>query len=237
MSVFDYPIVEKFEHDRYCGIIRQYRPDFPDATTRYYPTYRKSRGGRQRGWHGDGYATVEECREFLEQQIDKAAAEEAENRKRGVEKRKRRREERIAKIARDYLRGTGTGSRLTCAICDKALSDPVSVERGIGSECWPRLLDALTREVPRCEENIARLRDAIAEREKQNFTYWQTEYARLGFTDPRLIADLADRKLDAVYDDIRSMKGRIADAEALLAAVRKWAGDGNQSARPVVGEG
>jgi hypothetical protein len=59
--------------------------------------------------------------------------------------RKRRRERQIYSIAKKILAKQFLGPRRRCAICEKVLSDPVSIERGIGSECWGHVLEAIER--------------------------------------------------------------------------------------------
>jgi hypothetical protein len=54
--------------------------------------------------------------------------------------RRRRREKRVAEIAARILAGHDIGRRPNCAICGRGLGDPVSIDRGIGSECWQDLL-------------------------------------------------------------------------------------------------
>jgi hypothetical protein len=141
-----------------------------------------------------------------------------EARKRGVVTRQRRKEQRIANIARDYLLGKHIGNLSDCAICGRRLTDPVSVERGIGSECWPRLMDYLAGQVPKCEREIAGHRAAISELEQQDFAYWKAKYIRYG--------DLADKLAASDYrrarERIEQAKRQLADAEILLEAAQRW---------------
>ena len=73
------------------------------------------------------------------------AERKRESIKRGVEKRARRREERIWKAADIIRRNEGIGRRDTCYCCNKLLTDPVSIERGIGPECWEHVLQHVER--------------------------------------------------------------------------------------------
>ena len=69
----------------------------------------------------------------------------AESRMRGVETRKRRREARIHRIALRILKNEGIGPQTHCACCRKFLTDPASISRGVGSECWGHLLEQVER--------------------------------------------------------------------------------------------
>jgi hypothetical protein len=68
------------------------------------------------------------------------ARQQREGVARGVAKRKARRESRIAQAVAAHLAGRGIGDRRRCYICDKHLTDPVSIARGIGPECWDNIL-------------------------------------------------------------------------------------------------
>jgi hypothetical protein len=216
MYIFDSPIVEEFDCEAYHGFIRRHCSDGADAETRFHPSYQKNHGRRRYWRHDNGYASVEECREFLQTVFARRIAEDIKARRRGAETRKRRKEEKIAKITRDFLLGKHIGNLRNCAFCEKVLSDPVSIERGLGSECWPHLMDRLSLEVPRCEQTIERLHRDIAELETQDIPAWLS---------PGAISPLEMRRRD------------LADAELLLVAARKWAEgqSNNQSASLLVG--
>jgi hypothetical protein len=67
---------------------------------------------------------------------------------RGAVTRARRREMRLAELAEMWRTGRGIGARKSCAVCGKGFSDPLSVARGVGPECWQDLLaciEALTQ--------------------------------------------------------------------------------------------
>ena len=62
-----------------------------------------------------------------------------------VATRARRREQHINLIAEKYVAGHRFGPRQQCVICRTFLSDPVSIQRGIGSECWDHMLQWIER--------------------------------------------------------------------------------------------
>ena len=99
------------------------------------------------------YKTVDECRLFLEEYVQEKTERLKASRAQAVETRKRRKEQRLAEVVRAFLLGKGVGNLTHCAVCDRALSDPESIARGIGSECWPRLMDHVAQ---------ARAREALA---------------------------------------------------------------------------
>jgi hypothetical protein len=64
--------------------------------------------------------------------------------KRAAQTRAARRERMVYKIA-ERLRTGGTLQRSEhCLLCHKVLSDTESIERGIGSECWQMVLNAIS---------------------------------------------------------------------------------------------
>jgi Family of unknown function (DUF6011) len=60
--------------------------------------------------------------------------------------RQRRYQQRIHSIAKQILEADGIGERHCCALCKKALTDPTSVKRGIGPECWDHVMRAVKRQ-------------------------------------------------------------------------------------------
>jgi hypothetical protein len=60
-----------------------------------------------------------------------------------VETRARRRSKLIYEIGAGILAGRQYGPRSSCCICKKHLTDPPSIERGIGPECWDHVLVAI----------------------------------------------------------------------------------------------
>lgn len=80
-----------------------------------------------------------------------AAAEERRRQRRSnaahkaAATRERRKRTHLAKIADQIARGSTFSNRLTCVACRRALTDPESIARGIGSECWQEVLAFLER--------------------------------------------------------------------------------------------
>jgi hypothetical protein len=91
-----------------------------------------------------------------------AAARRAVRRKEGairaVETRARRHSKLIHEIGAGILAGRKYGPRPFCCLCKKNLSDPVSIERGIGPECWDYILvlieHAKDREAANAPESV-----------------------------------------------------------------------------------
>jgi DNA repair exonuclease SbcCD ATPase subunit len=214
-SIFNPPITEQFECGHYRGSIRS-------GENAFYATYERLNGTGLRGL-GTTFPTIDECREYLRTILDQKTAE---TRARSLATRTRRREQKIAQIAKDFLLGKHIGNRYECAICGRHLSDPPSIARAIGSECWPRFQDHLAREVPRCTENIERLSQSIAELEKQDLTHWQAQtaqrYSGLSHITQSDIDKFAEYDLRRTHDTIKSLKRQLDDTTLLLAAARKW---------------
>ena len=59
--------------------------------------------------------------------------------------RKRRNERLVHETAQRVARDEACGPRTACVVCGRRLDDPRSVQRGIGPECWQRILDAVER--------------------------------------------------------------------------------------------
>ena len=66
--------------------------------------------------------------------------------RRAAETRAKRLELRISETVRLILAGANIGPESHCVVCHKALVDPESFERGIGPECWDRILSRVTAE-------------------------------------------------------------------------------------------
>lgn len=77
---------------------------------------------------------------------------------RAVATRARRREKLIHEIANGINNGKKYGPRSSCICCEKDLSDPVSIERGLGSECWGHIISAIEDRRDRKHEYAAELR-------------------------------------------------------------------------------
>jgi hypothetical protein len=60
-----------------------------------------------------------------------------------AETRRRRTELLITKLAKEWTEGNRFGPRDSCLVCKKKVSDDQSVARGIGSDCWQRMLAAM----------------------------------------------------------------------------------------------
>jgi hypothetical protein len=84
----------------------------------------------------DANAAAREARRIARKQAGIAKA---------VATRARRREKHINLIAEKYVAGKRFGPAEECAICSKELSDPVSIGRGIGSDCWQEMLERIER--------------------------------------------------------------------------------------------
>ena len=213
LSIFSLPIAEQFECGRYRGFVHRNENAF-------YATYTTLNGTRSRGWN-IAFPTIDECREYLRSSLDRMTTE---TRARSLATRKRRREQKIARVVKDYLLGKHIGNSNTCAICGRALSDPPSIARAIGSECWPRLQDRLAREVPRCTANIEQIQQAIAEHEKHDLAYWQAFNAqRYSHVAPDMINNFTAHDLRQTHNTIETLKRQLRDTELLLAAARRWA--------------
>jgi hypothetical protein len=76
--------------------------------------------------------------------IEKALAADRQEREtsiaKGVETRRQRHDDRLWQAVRAWKAGTLTPGH-NCRICGKALTDPPSLQRGIGPECWGRVLE------------------------------------------------------------------------------------------------
>lgn len=173
-------------------------------------------------WNPNGYPE-EEARAAALYADEKRHQRRIEARKRGVETAKRRREERIAKITRDFLLGKHIGNLDHCANCGKALADSISIERGLGSECWPRLMDRLAKAVPNCEQHLSTLQVRLKDTHALTYEGWREKHGyreRSVYHHDRLFAMYSREK----YDAIGSLEREIKDAEILLAAARRWRG-------------
>jgi hypothetical protein len=80
------------------------------------------------------------------------AADERRHQRRSASAKKagetrRKRQERLVYAVAERLRSGGApiGPRRRCVICGRGLDDPLSVGRGIGSECWQEVLGEIER--------------------------------------------------------------------------------------------
>ena len=65
---------------------------------------------------------------------------------RGVDTRARRRESQINAVVKAIFEGEAIGPRSRCACCRKNLDDPLSIQRGIGPECYEAITQMVERE-------------------------------------------------------------------------------------------
>jgi hypothetical protein len=215
------PVVQEFDHGPFHGRIRERAPlDFPGSKPVFYAMYSRIGAGRQHGWLQE-FDSIDKCREFLIENLDKEA--EA-TRRQTPETRERRLAQRIAKITREFLLGKGIGNQTQCQICHKDLTDQASIQRGLGSECWPRFQDHLAKEVPRCEARIEKLQNDVGElRAKlRDEAYWQAMLTR--YSSLRDPMRLVEHEKERLVDTIDSFNRDIADTQALQVAARKWLG-------------
>jgi hypothetical protein len=57
-----------------------------------------------------------------------------------------RMERKVYEVVRQLGLGHKYGPSASCCICGKLLDDPQSIERGIGSNCWQRVMKAMTHQ-------------------------------------------------------------------------------------------
>lgn len=62
--------------------------------------------------------------------------------------RRRRQDRRVYDAARRIAEGHVYGPSENCFICGRGVDDPRSVQRGIGSDCWQLVLDAIAEGEP-----------------------------------------------------------------------------------------
>jgi Family of unknown function (DUF6011) len=91
-------------------------------------------------------------REYRSQAATKAAAT-----------RRRRTEQKVYSVSQAIIDGHVYGPRQHCVICRKGLDDPDSIERGIGSDCWQRVLLCIEIRVQKARDAEPKMgRDAAA---------------------------------------------------------------------------
>jgi Family of unknown function (DUF6011) len=59
--------------------------------------------------------------------------------------RAKRNDLRVMQAARKIVAGEATGPARTCFFCGRVLSDPESIARGVGSECWRGVLEQVEK--------------------------------------------------------------------------------------------
>jgi len=90
-------------------------------------------------WNPHAYS-LDAILPVLEAKVAEYEEDRRESYRRGGLTRRLRHEQKITKAARLYLSASGIPSAIVCQVCTKGLSDKQSIARGIGSECWGRLL-------------------------------------------------------------------------------------------------
>ena len=101
----------------------------------------------------DQHGALTNPRGYPEQEVREAIAaaqaQKSARRKAGAVKaaqtRARRRALKVDLVARQIVAGRIFGPAARCACCRKGLGDPVSIKRGIGSECWDGILTLIER--------------------------------------------------------------------------------------------
>jgi hypothetical protein len=82
--------------------------------------------------------------EEIRHELQRIRAEKHQRRSRAAKEaaatRAERRRLRVNAIVNRIVASAEIGPRLDCAVCLKKLSDPLSIERGIGSDCWQDIL-------------------------------------------------------------------------------------------------
>jgi hypothetical protein len=84
-------------------------------------------------------------REAVAAANDRRRRRRSEAATRAAETRRRRTDKLVYDTAARIMAGERLGPAARCCICRRALSDPQSIRRGIGSECWQSVLTALER--------------------------------------------------------------------------------------------
>lgn len=97
-------------------------------------------------WNPNGYRE-DIVRAAVLRADEEYRAEITKNRKEGAQQaaqtRKRRHKIKLQAIVKKMLRDEHIGPSTHCVLCKKQLSDPQSLERGIGTECWQNVLSAV----------------------------------------------------------------------------------------------
>jgi hypothetical protein len=88
------------------------------------------------GLHNPNDYPEDEVRDAIEAVLVRRHARDSAAAKKAAQ----RREKRVRETAAKLLKGMKVGPRKNCASCGKGLIDAVSIERGIGPECWERVL-------------------------------------------------------------------------------------------------
>jgi hypothetical protein len=130
------PVIKHFRWRRVYG-----PPTEPHGDTRVYRNCWIEPTGEL---HNPNQYPEAEVRAAIEEADIREANRLAGAMKRRVATRKQRRELRIHEVARKILARAAIDEK-RCYICRKKLADLESVARGIGTECWQRVLDEVTK--------------------------------------------------------------------------------------------
>jgi Family of unknown function (DUF6011) len=95
-------------------------------------------------YNPNGYPD-EVVREAVQAADERRRLRRSEAAKKAAETRRQRQEKRVYDVANRIVQGQEFGPRNNCVICGKGVDDPRSIERGIGSDCWQRVLTAIER--------------------------------------------------------------------------------------------
>jgi hypothetical protein len=66
--------------------------------------------------------------------------------KRAAETRAQHRELDVARVAQQIRHNIGPLARSHCAICGRELTDPLSIGRGVGPECWEYVMQVMDKQ-------------------------------------------------------------------------------------------
>jgi hypothetical protein len=94
--------------------------------------------------HNNSGHSDELVREAVLAAIERQRQYRHERAMKGAATRAKRRELKISSIAKKILDGWNCGPGAFCVVCGKAVSDPESISRSIGSDCWGRILERIT---------------------------------------------------------------------------------------------
>jgi hypothetical protein len=97
-------------------------------------------------WNPNGYPE-ERIREAVLAANERHLAKRSKAAQEGAKTRAARQQRQTAQLVKRYLSGQHiVGPLPNCAICGKAIDDQQSIERGVGSDCWQKLLQAVEEE-------------------------------------------------------------------------------------------
>ena len=89
-----------------------------------------------------------DVREAIHQAEQRLHARRSRAAKQAAATRRNRIEKRVYQVARQIIEKRRFGPRENCVICGKGLADTESINRGIGSDCWQRVLKEITHIQP-----------------------------------------------------------------------------------------